>query len=311
VTTENISYDCDSRNYTITVTEISPDAYQLQTNHVYASGQYGAILHYQPELIVSLPAQAYENDGILSNQGLIGIEYPLETDLNISFTSSHSKLDCPNSLVIPAGETSQRFNLDIHDNLFKDGTKNITITASAVGYSNGTAMMIIYDNEVETSTVSMPDSITEGQGKVSGLASVSVASTASDDIIVKLQSSDSSEILVPDQVIILSGQNSQAFDFTVVSDMIIDGNQTAIISAHISGWTSEPDAITVVDLVDKTITVCLPDRGIEGDNVLAEKGVVTLASVQPDDVTLTITNSDGSQLFSFQVICLQQLKMLV
>ncbi|ETR68801.1 MAG: hypothetical protein OMM_04345 [Candidatus Magnetoglobus multicellularis str. Araruama] len=267
-----------------------------ENNHVFAAGQYGTILHYQPELFISIPLQAVENDGTLSNQGLVSIEYPRESDLSVSLTSSHSKLVCTSPLVIPAGETSKQFNLEIQDNLFKDGTTPITVTASADDYSNGTAKIVIYDNETETLTVSMPDSITEGQGKVSGLASVSVASTASVDIFVPLQTSDTSEILVPDSVIILSGQTSQAFDFTVVSDMIIDGSQTAIISATISGWNSVPDAITVVDLVDKSITVTLPERGIEGDGVLAEKGIVTLASVQPNDVTLTITNSDASQV---------------
>jgi alpha-tubulin suppressor-like RCC1 family protein len=267
-----------------------------ENNHVFAAGQYGTILHYQPELIISIPLQAVENDGTLSNQGLVSIEYPRESDLSVSLTSSHSKLVCTSPLVIPAGETSKQFNLEIQDNLFKDGTTPITVTASADDYSNGTAQIVIYDNETETLTVSMPDSVTEGQGKISGLASVSVASAAGTDILVPLQTSDSSEILVPDQVIILSGQNSQAFDFTVVSDMIIDGNQTAIISATISGWNSVPDAITVVDLVDKSIIVTLPERGIEGDGVLAEKGIVTLASVQPNDVTLTITNSDASQI---------------
>lgn len=72
------------------------------------------------------------------------------TDLVITLESGdENEVTTPTTVTILAGETTAEFNLIMADDTLCDGTQNIMITASAVGYQAGTDTIEILDDEPE------------------------------------------------------------------------------------------------------------------------------------------------------------------
>jgi uncharacterized repeat protein (TIGR01451 family) len=99
-------------------------------------------------LTVTLPASAPENAGVLTNAGSVRIPGASSTNLIVSLTSGNpARLTVPPSVTIPAGQLSNAFNLTLVDNSLQDGHQTVTVTASAPNFTNGTASMLILDDE--------------------------------------------------------------------------------------------------------------------------------------------------------------------
>jgi hypothetical protein len=96
-------------------------------------------------------------------------------------------------------------------------------------------------------TLTVPDSVTEGDGLLVGQGSVRVASAPMQDLDVSLNSSDTSEVTVPSIVTIEAGQTSTTFDLIVVDDDLVDGVQELVISSKADGYPLSQAIISVND----------------------------------------------------------------
>ncbi|MCP4710783.1 MAG: hypothetical protein GY869_19330, partial [Planctomycetes bacterium] len=94
-------------------------------------------------------------------------------------------------------------------------------------------------------TVTVPASATEGDLPKTG--TVSVASSVTSTLTVNLSSSDTEEAQVSSPIYITSGTSSKTFSITIVDDSIVDGTDSATITATASGYNQGSDSITVYD----------------------------------------------------------------
>lgn len=71
---------------------------------------------------------------------------PLEEPFTVSLTSSNpSKLGVPNSVTIPANQSTASFTVTILDNTAVDGPEQVTITGTALSFSANTSINILDD----------------------------------------------------------------------------------------------------------------------------------------------------------------------
>ncbi|MEO6183672.1 MAG: M36 family metallopeptidase, partial [Verrucomicrobiota bacterium] len=99
-------------------------------------------------LVVLLPRKAIESNGTLTNAGLVRISGTLTSNLVLSLASDDtSELMVPTTVTLLAGKTSAAFNLTVVNDVLLDGTQNVSVAASAIGFSNGTQSMLIVDDE--------------------------------------------------------------------------------------------------------------------------------------------------------------------
>ena len=99
-------------------------------------------------LVVALPPSAWENAGVLTNAGSVKISGPLPSDLAVSLVSGHpDRLTVSSTTTIPAGQTSNTFNVTLVDNSIPDGHQNVSVTAGATGFATGSATMLVLDDE--------------------------------------------------------------------------------------------------------------------------------------------------------------------
>ena len=245
-----------------------------------------------PPLTVEVPTDATEGDGVV--QGTVGIDAAQGDDLVVTLESDDtSEATVPPTVTILSGETSATFDLTILDDVELDWIQPVTISASATGYAPGSDALAVHDDETATLTVALPESGSEGEA-VDGTVTASEAPTS--DVTVALSSDDTSEATVPAGVTIPAGTTSATFAVTLVDDMLIDGTQTAMITAHVENWTDGSDTIDVLDTGRMDLLLTLPEDAWEGDGVLTGAGMVSISDAMFTDLVVSLVSSDTSEL---------------
>jgi uncharacterized repeat protein (TIGR01451 family) len=147
-----------------------------------------------------------------------------------------------------------------------------------------------FGNPTRNLTLSVPASATEGDGGLTGTVMSSPAPT--NDVVVALNSSDTSEAIVPASVTIPAGQSNAVFSLTVVDDGVLDGTQTAMISAAVSGYTSGNATITVFDKQIGVLQVLLPPTVTKGQGPVP--GVVQVSAPVAANVVVGLLVLNGT-----------------
>ncbi|MEM7505248.1 MAG: Ig-like domain-containing protein [Pseudomonadota bacterium] len=138
--------------------------------------------------------------------------------------------------------------------------------------------------------------ISEDAGAGATTAIVTRAGDTTDALVVTLESSDTSEAVVPTTVTIEAGQTSATFDIDAVGDALIDGTQTVTITASATDFDSGSDTVDVTDEdVPAAPTaldlLALSDLGVlDDDNITSDTTPTVVLQTDPGaEVTL---NSD-------------------
>ena len=99
-------------------------------------------------LMLTLPAQARESNGVLTNAGTVQIAGILPGDLMVSLVSSNAaKLGVPPTATIPAGQTSAVFNVTMVSGNPPEMPLLVSVAGSAPGLGGGYATMSVIDNQ--------------------------------------------------------------------------------------------------------------------------------------------------------------------
>ena len=97
-------------------------------------------------LAVLLPANLIETQGTLSNAGRVRITGTFGSDLIIGLTSGDSaRLQVPASVTLPAGYTEVAFDIIAINDPAATGHAQVSITAQADGFSDGSGSTTIFD----------------------------------------------------------------------------------------------------------------------------------------------------------------------
>ncbi|MHA3774436.1 M36 family metallopeptidase [Verrucomicrobiota bacterium sgz303538] len=235
-------------------------------------------------LSVNLPNSAAEGSGTVN--GTVTASVAPASDVVVQLSSSMpGEAFPPATATITAGQTSAVFALGIADDTRIDGTQTVTITANVANWTSGSASIDVLDNENTDLSVAAPSSVREGDTAKTG--SVSISGTLATDLIVTLNSSDTTELSLPATIMIPAGQRSAPFSLTVVDDSETDGAQTVAITANAVGFGSGQDSVSVEDNDVHHFAIA----PIASPQV---RGVAFLASVTAQDINnAVITNYSG------------------
>ncbi len=197
----------------------------------------------------------------------------------------------PATVTIPAGQASVTFPVTAVDDTLLDGTQSVTISASAVGYIAGNSALEVTDAETLSVAITVT-SISEDAGMATGTVTRSNIDITQ-PLIVTLLSSDASAATVPATVTIPANQASVDFMILAVDDTLLDGMQTAIISASAAGYLSESQTIEVTDAESIAIVIDALSISEFGGTT---SGTVTRSNTDiSQPVTVTLQSSDTSE----------------
>ncbi len=193
---------------------------------------------------VTLPASVTE--GGASGTGTVTLN-PIPT-ANVTVTLSASvpaRLSVPATVVVTSGQASANFTVSAVNDAILNGSTTVQVDATAASYGSVPGFITVIDNETTTLTVTLPATAVEGATGLTG--TVTTAANVGANVAVSLSSNDTTELIVPASVTILSGQNTATFPLTIVDDGIVDGTQTPTVTAQVAGWTSGSRSMSVTD----------------------------------------------------------------
>ena len=210
--------------------------------------------------------------------------------------SDSSEIEIPSSITIPAGDASITFAIDAVDDSLLDGRQTATITATEPRYVGDQQDVEVLDHETLTLVFDMTE-LVENQGPGVAMGTVSRSNTDSQlPLTVVITSSDTTELLTPQTVIIPADQASVTFPIDAVDDTLLDGLQLVTVQAGQSGYQTDQVEFEVAD--HETLTINAADSSVrESDGVAATELTVTRSNTDNDQpITLTLTNSDPSEI---------------
>jgi hypothetical protein len=311
-TSQSVLYQFDSSQKLLSFhynlsSEVTNGSSQMRGVAIDRSGKKAFIIHgfdhHEKVQVVDLNAplnlsvqdSVYEGDGVL--QGSVMLLRAPSEDITIYFESDDpTEIQIPSSILIPAGQLSATFSITILDDTILDGTKSVNITATTPGYPPAVSSLDINDNETAILSITVPSSVSEGQGLLAGKGSIYVNTPVEDDVVVSLSSSNMSDIYFPLKVIIPAGETSVNFDLFVIDDTEIEGTEEITITALVEGWNQDQEKINISDNEVTELTLTADGTFSEGDGVLSNVGVVTISGVLPFDLEVSLISSDLSEI---------------
>lgn len=247
---------------------------------------------------LSVPSAVNENVGVLPGQGNVTVNVAPANDLVVNLRSSDTRAaTVPSSIVIPAGQTNAAFDITVVDDGMTNAGRVAVISAFATSYASADAAMAVHNTDVlHLIHLSIPLTATEGDGTLVGAGNVSVNPTPTNDLVVNLNSSNTSKVTVPATVTIPAGQSNAVFNLTIIDNSLLDGDQVAIISASALNYTNTSVPMTIHDNDTATLVVTLPGSVSEGAGTLAGAGMVSIGTPVAANFVVSLTSSDTSNL---------------
>ena len=232
-----------------------------------------------PALSVGLPLTAVEGAGVLAGQGSIALAQATGPALTVALASSDpTAVTVPATVTVPAGQTSATFSPVILDDTKINGTRAVTITATATGWVAGAKAISITDNENTNLTLTVAG-VAEG-GTASG--SVAISGTLPAALTVALGSANPARLTVPATVTIPAGSTSVTFTETGVANSATEGTSGVNLTASAAGFTADTKAVTVTDTTLHHFTV-----SAIGTQVRGVPFAVTITAASVDGLLLT------------------------
>lgn len=144
--------------------------------------------------------------------------------------------------------------------------------------------------------VMLPESVREGDGLVTNLATVSLPEAVMQDLVIQLQSSGTNQLRVPASVTLPAGSNSVALPLDVVEDANVDGPQEATITASAAGFVTGAGTLVVKDNETSTLFLILPAQAREGDGDLSKEAYLVSTEYAGADLLIALESSDSNEL---------------
>ncbi|MDM8522092.1 serine protease [Desulfococcaceae bacterium HSG8] len=124
-----------------------------------ASGIIGIHDNETAVLSLRLPESPAENSDVIFNGGEVSVSSPPDKDIAVSLASDNkNKVMIPETVFIPAGETSAMFDVTIISDQVTYGTRAVTVTASVPGWTPGSGVIHVVHYQTDFFTEDFDES---------------------------------------------------------------------------------------------------------------------------------------------------------
>lgn len=265
---------------------LPPGPYELRVVTTAGAGfvaERSATVTLTPQPVISLAL----NDTLIEGQtlaGTVSLDLAPASDLSITLESSRpGKISAGTAAIIPAGQTSASFSLQALQNILVEGLLEIRITASAPGALSASSIVSLLDDDLPFLSLSIDrPGASESAGENAAFGRVEREPVTALPLTVTLENSDPTAATVPNTVTIPAGRASASFAVGTVDDDLIDGPQTAVLTAlaRLANGTvvseSEPVQFEVSDDEGPSLTLAFEQEylleGTSGAITLSREG---------------------------------------
>lgn len=258
-----------------------------------------ALVNENQKLTITIsPNAVKETAGANAATATLSRNFNFQNALTVQlFSNRPTNVAIPTTVTIPAGQSSVTFPVGVKNNTVAEGSRLALITARAPNWVPDTGRLTIYDDEARLWLSVMPLSFTENAGAQAAKATVTRNTSTEAPLRVQLSSSDRSEISVPGAVVIPAGASSVTFFVAAVNDDEVDGPQTPIITAYLTGYAPGRQQIEVRDEDRPALNATLSKPTIsETAGPYAALLTVTRNAKLSESLTVTLQNNQPGRI---------------
>ncbi len=218
-----------------------------------------------------------------------------ELTVNLS-ASVEGVINLPSAVTIPSRSSSGMFDITPIDNSILDGTRNVTVSTSAAGFSPISKDIAVLDDEVPSLSLTLDaDTLQEGDA---------INITISRDLIIAgstvvyLTTDKSEQWTFPTTVIIPANQNSVQAEVVVVDNTLPELSQTAKLMISSAGLvTTEKSVVIADDDIPAIEMVLANDTVAESAGPYATEGIISRKEPGTCSVRIDFRASDPNAIF--------------
>ncbi|MGE5841764.1 MAG: hypothetical protein ACM335_05770, partial [Deltaproteobacteria bacterium] len=188
-------------------------------------------------LSIEIPFLVTESDGWLPLRGKVTLSAPPDRDITVYLRAEEGgEVAVPATVVIPAGQSSAPFSIQVLDDLEVDGSQAGMINASVPGWGSEVRRIDVEDNEPTDLYLEVEEEngfIGKSQNR---RGRVKILKDLTFDLVVALTSDDPSQVGVPRFVIIPAGETMALFDVARAEGTNPDPTDVTLV-ASAPGWS--------------------------------------------------------------------------
>ena len=256
-------------------------------------------------LILDLPSITEGGEGV---QGTVSRDFVTDQPLTVRLAASTpDQINLPATVVIPANEPSATFTITTANDQVPEKELSLTLNATADGHHSDHVSLKVIDDDVPLLQIELPaTSMSEAAGPFAMTATIRRVGDTSVPVTVAFTSSDLTEAVVPDRIVIPAGQASADFTIGAVDDSFVDGTQTVTLSAFVvipaCGCNVAPqgqEVAATLDVLDNdgpSLTVAI-DKAFVAEGITAAATVTVSRNTDPTDaLEVQLLSGDTSEL---------------
>lgn len=215
------------------------------------------------------------------------------TDLEVTIVSEDtSEASVPTTVTIPATAESITFSVTALLDDIVDGAQQVTIRASADQHLGSANDIVVLDVDIPKLELVIEEASISENGTSQATISRNTDTTA--QLLVGLESSDTSEASIPASVTIPAGESSSTFTISGVVDGFVDGSQSVTVTGSVAGFVSGDDTLEVTDDDEPELHL-----QISLDSLNEDGGVSVVTLTRNTDTTaaleVSVVSSDTSE----------------
>ena len=245
--------------------------------------------------ILSSVTEISESGGLAAAEGRVRRESATDEPLVVTLTNSDpTEISIPQTVTIPAGSVRVFFDIDAVDDSLNDGLQTVIIQADAPNHTTSSTTLDVADDT--GLAIEFPDGVNsagEELGVDALVATVIREGDITEEIVVTLVSSDTTELTVPDSITIPAGSASAEFSITTVDDSDVDLTQVVEITASATDFDDATAEVEVLD-DDAAITVTAADSEISETEVTTT--ITLMRNSDPTDELVVDVAASSAEL---------------
>jgi hypothetical protein len=200
-----------------------------------------------PELQLLFSAERIDEDAGLVMVTL-GRNTPVDEDLVVELSSLPTGILLPPpAITIPRGVEIIEFAIQVVENPLATGDIDVTLTATAEGFTTGVARVTIVDQDTAELAMSASD-LTVQEGGPAIEVTIARNTPITDALVISLSADQADQLEFPEQVTIPAGQTSVTFEVSAIANSIADGDRVVQISATAAGFAGGTVSLTILDV---------------------------------------------------------------
>lgn len=242
-----------------------------------------------------------ETAGDNATTGRVSRNTDASAELTVMLVSGDSELvTVPDSVVIPAGETSASFPVGVINDFMVNGDRPVNLLAMSGGFVDAEQSLVVVDDDRALLTFQVSGgNLIEGAGEGTALGYLSRNANTNQTLEVRLSSSHPLHASMPETATFQPGEAATVISIGAPDNDVLDGTRTVILQADADGYNAVSREVQVSDN-DLPVLSLTPqaESVVEGAESPATSGVVArdVAADRPVELLLLAQPSTPVQL---------------